>query len=275
MNFKLLPTLSIPKSPNEPNCWYYEEIRNRPRLCICAGDSWTWGDSLPKDPIGYRTQHIYGNLLATKLNADFVNISRCAASNIEIHDMVAEFLPKVQNLYQEIYLIITLTENGRELLFDPIWTNCVTTFNNLEGFQKEYERAMFHTFKETLLQYTNLRAIIGRNFTYTFEDNHRILDGHLLEKTWVDILAENQQLEPYPKNLRILSQMGLSPLIKKFKEMGTYNQLKPQFFNTFIDMEEAICWLDNSVYNFKYATRHPTEQGHALWAEYLFSQFKD
>jgi len=33
----------------------------------------------------------------------------------------------------------------------------------------------------------------------------------------------------------------------------------------------AVKWFDQSQLNNKHATKHPTEQGHKLWAEYLNS----
>jgi hypothetical protein len=272
MRLELIPDLEIPKDPGASKFWYHEKLIGSSVLLICAGDSWTWGDSLPRTPVTYRTDHIYGNLLAQALTADFVNIARPGSSNIEFHDKVVDFLPRVIDRYQEIYVVLTLTETGRELWFDPVWTDQVKVTDNLNGFLKEYEKCMFLTLKKTISDFPKVKFLIARNFTYTYNENKDILSGNLLDKNWVDILEENQSIDPYPQNLRLLSQMGFNPLIKIFKKKGTYNTIKPEFFEIFLGMEEALAWLDESIYNFKSATRHPTEQGHRLWSDYLLSQ---
>lgn len=271
MAFKFAPEVDPNQNPRE--IWYHENLKGTSDLLICIGDSWTWGDSLSPEPANYRTDHIYGALLAKKLNVDFINIARCGAANIELHDWAFWILPRVAE-YRNIYLVITLTENGREIKFDPVWADRCRVPETLEGFQQEYENHMFHSFSHGLCEYPELKVIIARNFTYTHQANKQILKGHL-EKTWVDVLAEHQNLLDYPENIRLLSQMAMTPLIGHFKKLGIYNNLKPDFFETFMQMEEAIEWFDRSTLNFKYATRHPNEQGHALWADYLYEQIKD
>lgn len=270
MVFKFAPEVNLNQDIKKN--WYHENLIGSDELLICIGDSWTWGDSLKEDPVTYRTDNIYGAVLAKKLNTDFINIARCGCSNIEMHDWALWILPRVAE-YKKVYLVITLTENGRELTFDPIWTNRCSEPQTLEEFHREYEYHMFRSFQQDLAEYSNVQVIIGRNFTYSFDTNQRLLSGHL-DKTWVDILAEHQDLGEYsyPDNLRLLSQMSLNPLIRHFKKLGLYNNLKLEFFDTFVGMEEAIEWFDQSKFNFKLATRHPTEPGHALWAEYLYQQ---
>ena len=33
----------------------------------------------------------------------------------------------------------------------------------------------------------------------------------------------------------------------------------------------AVTWLEQSNLNYKKATKHPTELGHKIWADYLYS----
>ena len=270
MTFKFAPEVDANQNPRK--MWYHENLNGSNKLLICIGDSWTWGDSLKEEPINYRTEHIYGAVLAKKLNTDFINIAKPGCSNIDMHDWALWILPRVQE-YEKIYLVITLTENGRETTYDPIWTELCSMPKTLQEFQQEYEYYMFWAFQKALSEYPNLEVKIGRNFTYSYDVNKKILPNHL-DKNWVDILSEHQGLVdyPYPTNLRLLSDMAMAPLIRHFKKLGIYNSIKPNFFETFMQMEEALEWFDHSELNFKMATRHPTEQGHAVWAEYLHQQ---
>ena len=248
--------------------WYTEKLTGQVSLLVTLGDSWTWGDSLPLDQ---RTELIYGAVMARALDTDFVNIARCGAANIDIHDRLTWFLPQVIDRYEKITVIMTLTENGREIRHDPIWTDRTHVPASLQDFQIEYERVMFETFRNTLTAWPQVRFLIARNFTYTHDENKSILDDYLVPLTWVDVLAQEQNMPDYPANLRLLSQMAMTPMIAHFKQLEIYSQLKPEFFETFMAMEEAIEWFDRSALNAKRATKHPTEQGHRVWANYLLT----
>ena len=73
----------------------HEDINNNPTLLVTIGDSWTWGDSLGRidldkniaDDMDHRTSHIFGNLLAKKLDRDFLMLAKCGATNSQIHSM--------------------------------------------------------------------------------------------------------------------------------------------------------------------------------------------
>ena len=266
MTFQLVHDVDLDLSAYQQ--WYHEKLRNSPDLLITLGDSWTWGDSLPMDQ---RTDSIYGAVMANHLNQDFVNLARCGAANIEIHDRLTWFLPKVIDRYQQITVVLTLTENGREIRYDPIWTDRTCMPESLHAFQIDYERVMFETFSNTIMHWPQVRFFIARNFTYTHDENKHLLESYLVPSTWVDVLAQDQDMQDYPTNLRLLSQMAMTPMIAHFKILKIYNQLKPEFFETFMAMEEAMEWLDRSVLNSNEATRHPTAQGHKLWANYLLS----
>jgi len=74
----------------------------------------------------------------------------------------------------------------------------------------------------------------------------------------------------------MLSQIGYMPLTQYLKEpdINLFKKFKSEIFDMFFDMTDAIDWLDKSTLNSRYATRHPTELGHKLWADYLLTYFK-
>jgi hypothetical protein len=257
---------------------------NSKKLLICAGDSWTWGDSLGRikfnpecDDFEWRTTHIYGSLLAKRCDRDFVNLGLPGHSNLSIIDWVfLKLIPEYTKQYEDIVIVITLTEICREVYYDQIWTQQCNNYSSLNEFLEMYETAMFNTLEHYQDMYPKCTIKIGRNFTYTFEKN--LIQNKIFhfDKTWIDILAENQQSQShYPRTLRLLSQMATQPLIRYLKETEKFQMFKQDLVNLMIDGLDAITWMDASPLNNKIATRHPNEQGHELWANYLYEQCKD
>jgi hypothetical protein len=258
--------------------WYHECLKHSStkRLLITCGDSWTWGDSLgqislPEVPDDYehRTTHIYGQLLANKLDSDFINLAKCGGSNIDMHDMLASILPQVVNRYKKIDVVITLTELLREIIYDPIWVTDELDHSSLENLLKNYECIMFNFFNKLFNSYPSINFLIARNFSVTFKDNFNICPH--VEKNWVTVLAENQTIDPYPTDLRILSNMSMTPLIAYLKNNNLMNSFKSELLEQMFLAMSGIEWLENSILNYKKATKHPTEKGHELWADYLYS----
>jgi hypothetical protein len=257
---------------------YYEKSIGSENLLICVGDSWTWGDSLGKiypgqvnDDFEYRTNHIYGALLSQKLNADFLNIGRCGCSNINIHDFVAKAIPQVIGQYENINVVITLTEICREILTDPIWVKNLN-YSSLNSLLMSYENTMIRHFQNLFDSWPSVNFVVGRNFSFTYPENIN-LSPCLLPKIWVEILEENQNLigETYPKSVRMMSGMAIDPFKKFLSEQKLLDTMKHELIELFLDSVVAINWLDKSELNNKVATRHPNERGHEVWAEYLYN----
>jgi hypothetical protein len=291
MSYQIITTLDpalTQLNDNSSASWYHEQVIGSDNLLICLGDSWTWGDSLGNtqlyldiDDKEHRVTHIYGHHLANSLNTDFLNIARPGCSNFEIYKKLISILPEVVSRYQQIYLVVTLTENCREFHSVihsvnswPIQVDCSEEPSSLNKLLEDYEGRMLEHFKNAVSPYSNVKMLVGRNFTFSYAKNISILDGMQPEKIWVEILSENQNLPGYPKNLRVLSQMSYKPLEKYLKNVSLFQKFKMEIMEIFSDMSDAIDWLDKSAFNYKIATRHPTEMGHELWAKYLLTYFK-
>lgn len=254
------------------------DIQNRNTLLICVGDSWTWGDSLGKigiqngvfDDKQWRLDHIYGSLLSKKLESDFINYGIPGGSNSEIIDsLFLNILPVVYKNNQRIIVVITLTELCREIISDPVWANALTEFSSIESILEQYESLMLSSLSRYQQSFPNAKIIVARNFTYTFPSNQSLVSNHL-DKIWIDTLklSENNK---YPTNLRILDNQGMLPLQKYLKQQNLYQKYKSEYVDLLGRGLDAIDWLDESPYNSKFATRHPIEQGHKLWADYLYN----
>jgi hypothetical protein len=281
MSFIAYPNITKEKTEFSKNrYWYHEDIHARDILLVVAGDSWTWGDSLHRiDPTQgiyddpQRLTSIYGHLLSEKLNSDFVNIAKCGCSNVEMHDHLCNILPHVITKYKKIYVVITLTENCRESSSDKIWTPGEGSRSTLDVFLKEYERLMFTSIYQNLIYtYSDVNFLIGRNFTYSWEENKKILGKTHLKKSWVDCLAEYQNLNTYPTQVKMVSAMAYVPLDKLLINLNLFNKFKFEFMKYYADAELAVDWLLSSDLNYKKATKHPTELGHKIWADYLYDE---
>ena len=266
--------------------WYSELHCQRKNLVICYGDSWTWGDSLGKASASrsiadssYREKHIYASRLADKLEADFINCAIPGIFNFWIHDrlqiLIENDIDRLSSKYDHIWIIVTLTELGREFNFQ----------NYLLEFQKFYDYNQKSP-KDILLKaeefdFVNLQNIadqlpknvtmcVGRNFTHTFEKNKPILKN-LMPQSWVDVLFDKQGLS---NNTKIpLMSFGIERFDKWVRSQRLDSIEYKQWMNDVIlpDAEKILDILNQSVYNSNKGSKHPTEQGHALWADYIYN----
>jgi len=239
-------------------------------LLITAGDSWTWGDSLGDEE--FRTTHIYGRLIADTIDADFMNVAWCGESNSTIYDKLIEELTNVTEKYKHIIVIFTLTENCREIWGDPLWLPKETDdLQHLDDFLIKYEENMFKTFNQYLInQFKGVRFIFARNFTYSFKENANIIP--LLNKIWIDCLQQEQDIFDYPDDVRFASSMVVTPLVKRLKFLKLYKKYKFELMEQYGTSNLAIDWLNESRLNHKAGTKHPTAQGHKIWADYLLKE---
>ena len=227
------------------------------------------------DDYEHRTTHVYGRLLANKLDADFLNISKCGGWNSGMREKLKQSLIHVHNKYEEVYVFVTLTELGREMYHDPLWVSDeLKDLEYVDDFLQMYEKNMFLSFKEIINNYPYIKFIIARNFTYTYDKNISLLGETHTDKTWVDCLQEYQNLKSYPSDVRFLSSMAILPICNRFKKMSIFKKFKFQMMEYYGSADVAIDWLLESNLNYKQATKHPIEKGHEIWADYLYKQIK-
>lgn len=257
--------------------WYHENLQGRSQLLITAGDSWTWGDSLnpnqSRDKLyreyhGHRQKHIYGTLLAEKLQTDHINLARSDAGNLDILAYLKRVLPSVLQKYSRTFVVVTLTENHREQLS----LDKGSLSDDLPQLMCDLEHRMMTQFMDLLSMSNNICAVMARNFTHSFESNQAKFASIHADRTWVDLLAEQQDIGAYPGPLRVLTMASYANIENAMYDSQTNlldilnNDLKVLWMQTL----EATSWLDRSQLNYNIATRHPTEEAHAIWADYLY-----
>jgi hypothetical protein len=244
---------SIPDWSRIQNPYHYVDRSSR-ELVITVGDSWTYGDSLGTtkvrngvDDTDYRLNHVYGNVLTEQLGTDWMNLALPGASNYCMLNWLGQLLDRKFN-YSQTTCLITLTEAGRheELrwaegdLLQPALENIVTkTYSMVKELRLRFPRVVFK---------------IAHNFTDS-------VDGFgVIEKTWLEVLT-NQALQD---NTFIV----ISDHIKQLN----YNRTYPDTPAVIDRALKRIDILDACAYCNKEDSRHPTEYGHKLWAEYLATQ---
>lgn len=290
-------------SPNE-NPWYHECVRNSDTLLICAGDSWTWGNSIPSN----RLQSIFGTRLAEKLDCDFINIGLCGESNLVVLDFTRQVIANLTRTYKEIKIVFTLTECTRDLvslcglkenyiqIAGPNWNN-FETFNkeDLVKVEKEFPNQPIEnllrlhlnlqhcsTVESTILEIENttveciqksfsknINLYLGKNFC-----SWHNLQNATINKIWTEVIAERGQLDPYPSGILFLSSgMGSERLVEYQENFNRIQQFKNNLIEHIDNAQKAVDWLTYSPYNAPNQSKHPLEKGHEWWAEHLFRKF--
>lgn len=248
-------------------------------LLVTVGESWTWGDSLNSSWLtgnidnNYRIENVFGNRLAKKLNADFLNISEPGQSNLWIVNQLKDFCDNIENFnYKRIVVVVTLTEVGRE-------------FNGDLDQERDYTADIGHMLcLQDLLDYLSkhienelssigapIELFVGTNFVDSNYSNIR-----LLNKSWIDVIADatQQQLDKpcYIVGSKVFEKLSSIPeLVKLYTKEMFITDCLPY-------MEKSMNrtkFLLNSTYNYKLASMHPTAEGHELWADYLYREIND
>lgn len=239
-----VPSWSMVKNP------YYYKSRNSDKLLITAGDSWTWGDSLGKtkvrlgiDDTEYRLNHIYGNILSEQLNCDWVNIALPGISNLKMLSWLEEFLS--QNSKQTT-VVITLTETGRHEELRFVNTKLSTQQAVLESILQQ----TYIKINDLKLQYPKVKFVVAHNFTDPLDD------AKVLTKTWLEVMSNEQRNHVHIVVSEHIQQMN-------------YNHTFPDVLDIMDRALTRIQQLDDCEFCNDGDTRHPTEQGHTMWANYL------
>ena len=115
---------------------------------------------------------------------------------------------------------------------------------------------------------------IARNFTSVKKENYFVLPSkNLITKRWVDVISECGSIDMYPNDVDVVSVIGLDPIIKTSKSLRLDSD-RQEWIDMLEKSNQSINWLLGSPYNSRSATKHPLEQAHKWWAEYLLETIK-
>ena len=233
---------------------YYYKSRDSERLIITVGDSWTYGDSLGKtkvrngiDDTEYRLDHVYGNLLTEQLNADWMNLALPGGSNYCMLNWVGQLLDH-RYRYADVTCVITLTEAGRHE--ELRWADG----DNLQESLKKIVLKTYGMISELRSGFPKVTFKVAHNFTDS-------LPGHkVVERTWLEVMTN--------KLIQDNTFIVVSDHIRQLNYERTY----PDTPNVIDRALARIDIMDACDYCCKEDSRHPTEAGHKLWADYLMTQ---
>lgn len=243
-----VPAWSMIKNP------FHYLSRDSGNLLVTVGDSWTYGDSLGNtrvrdgvDDTEYRLAHVYGNLLSEQLDYDWMNLALPGASNFCMLNWLGQLLDRKYN-YQSITCVVTLTEAGRH-----------EEINWARG--DLLQPALEHIVAKTYSMIKELRLRFPR---VTFKVAHNFSDGipghGVVERSWLEVLTD----QPLQDNTFIV----VSDHIKQLN----YNRTYPDTVEVIDRALRRIDILDACDHCCREDSRHPLEQGHKLWADYLRTQ---
>lgn len=265
---------------------YLEQANNNANLIICYGDSWTWGDGVGHADsskgiwdVESRSQQIYANQLAEKLQADWAVCAIPGIFNYWIHDRLTILLDndihRLSQQYKHIWIVVTLTEIGRDFEY-PSYVEEFEKFYHIGPDQHEdilIQAEKFDFLKLNAIAQqlpSNVSLHVGRNFTDSFDQNQSLL-SNLVPLTWSRIIFAAQGIAPVPQ----IHMMSFA--INNFDRYITKRKLNSTVYKQWMNDEilpkslQVLDLLNKSVYNKKTGSKHPTQQGHALWANYLYN----
>ena len=101
-----------------------------------------------------------------------------------------------------IYVIICMTEIGREMIKDNIWVpNKFDHYIDVDNFLKDYVNKMFQSFKnELIVVYPIVKFVVSRNFTYTYNENILMINASSFNNN--ELL--NTYISEFDKNFEII-----------------------------------------------------------------------
>lgn len=235
---------------NNPYAYVYNGSDS---LLITVGDSWTYGDSLGKtkvrngiDDPEYRLANTYGAHLSKMLKTNWVNLALPGGSNEWMLNNLEILLPTVTE--KNVICVITLTESGRHEELQLIDRTLPTQ-------QLVLTHILAHT-------YNRIELLKQKYPSYTFLTAHNFTDGaegitSLVKQSWLECMI-NSNIQ---KNTHIV--------ISDHIEQMNYEKRFPDVLEIILKAEARVDLLDTCLFCNKEDSRHPTEDGHGIWADYL------
>jgi len=272
------------KCEPEANHYFFKD-RSSDTLCIVVGDSWTRGDSLEESG---RLDQVYGNLISKKFDADWINVGCSGWSNswvlLHVQQVVTQLVNHKQ--YKRIYVIITLTENGRDILTAASYNyNYISTHQRI-GTSYEFYDTILKDIEDywaiqiqELLNISNDRYtfFVGKNFVWHDQLKNKFNDPRMIfsDLNWIECLADYQLMtRPIRTNLVtgwIFDTVNTVHDIINEKDFTIFKKWSMDRMNKAIEVNK---WLDSSPMNHKESSKHPNATGHAVWANYIINQLE-
>jgi len=249
---------------------------NANTLLVTVGDSWTYGADLPQST---RTKYVFGNVLASQLGSDWLNLALSAQGNDWISNMIVELSQLIPNLhYNKIYLICTFTDPSR-------WVNTIfdIDFNYISWFK--YNINNTSTDKDFYKLFaTRNKKCLNTILNSIKKFDHVVLKvgTHFLEPIGLDKLSPEQILPiPWYKLLGLNDNKTIysAPYYSRMDDLLEFiDKEKHQIFKQWIinltnDGDSRLNLLKSTPLIAD--TYHPLSEAHGIWANYIFKNLKN
>ena len=233
--------------------------RNSKSLVITVGDSWTWGSDLsPDNNNEFRLTHVFGNLVSTKLNADWLNLGQPGSNNFFIAEKTEEFGYIIKQLdYKNIYMVCTMTEIGRSFnSHHDEYIDYIEWFNNnhIDDFLSFLNAECVRRIKKVAKE-NNIKLIMGTNFI----DSIGIDTEILLPDPWFRLLDISCAVKAYAGTTGTTRLQAVSEFLNNDSIYKLW----------MIDLIEQSKHIDRVVQSAQLIKQHPSVAGHKIWADYI------
>jgi hypothetical protein len=188
--------------------------------------------------------------MAVDMGVSWINLALPGISNSLIVRWVDQLLTTRKN-NRNTTCVITLTESGRHEDMQSMDRSLVTQQRVLEKLTVD----IYGQITILMLKYPEVKFLVAHNFT----DRASELP---CERTWLEVMLD----QPV--------QNGTHIVISEHIEQMNYDARFPDVLDIMDRAAARMDLLDSCQYCFKEDSRHPNEQGHRLWADYLLGQLK-
>lgn len=264
-------------------------------LVITIGDSWSWGADLTQQKLQgahvdrllddqYRIQHVYGNVLAKMIDADFLGLGESGSGNWYINRKLKELHRIKQRLaYDRVLVFGIFTDLGRD-------------FNSHCDVEIDYRSWLLENINQSTDYYDFLRFInhqisssiveiiseFDARYQFFFSTNfvdpigYDLLDPWFLPETWLQVICAKNQIRYRPEQCYMVfpwviekfeAVFDMAPELDRIEWLEWMNEIG-QSANT----RAEVCFRDNVNFG---PLLHPSAPNHACWAEYLYRILHD
>ena len=263
-------------------------------LVVTIGDSWTWGADLTDCDFevahikrlsddSYRIKHMYGNVVAEAIGADFLSLGESGSGNWYILRKLQELLTIHARLpYHKIIVFAVWTELGRDLnsSHDVDVDYRSWLLDNVKTYHDYYQFMQFvhGNIAQKILQIVSLfdprfKFYFGTNFVDPI--GVECLSFYWIDRTWLQVICDENQKPYEPAQCYTVFPWCIEKFEMVFEVAPELDRLEWLKWITEIteqaNTRAAVCYRDNINFG---NLLHPSAANHRCWANYLLETLK-
>lgn len=243
---------------------------------LVVGDSWAWGDEIggscgikssPNSNTEYRNSKVFGNLLSHKLSANWVQFALPGASWPWVIDEYEKLVDTVASQSTNVIAILTMPDYGRELdtasAMSKTYFELFNQGNSIAQTLTAIEHTYYTRIESITKRYPNVRCLTSPSFTQNINPVN-----NQTESTWSELLGDFVK----PLHLHTSGSWAILQFLENNKLLSS--ELKHEFNEGFF-LNVLLCRDQMDASPLFFDRCHPNEQGHEIWANYLYNHIKN